>query len=166
MPFQRKLALICGVAALVSSFMGQNEAQAGRLAAARAARAAAYKVAATQVAATQVAATQVAAAHDPCVAPAPPCCPAPCIIYRHLGPSVCCGCAAPVPTVLNVVDPCTCCPLEIPVCLPACCTGTPVVCSRPGLFASSVVTYDWCCGFNVTIRFRRSGEVVVVTRGV
>jgi hypothetical protein len=95
-----------------------------------------------------------------------PCCPAPCIIYRHRGPAICRGCAPPVPTVLNVVNPCTCCPVAITVCLPACCTGVPVVCSKPGVFATNVVTYVWPGGYSVTVRFRRSGEVVVVTRGV
>jgi hypothetical protein len=108
---------------------------------------------------------------DPsCCAPVPPpvapCCPVPCITYRHLfRPIVCCGCPAPGPvkTVLTVKNPCTCacCDVAIPVCLPGCCTGEPKVSCHHGLFACGVVQYDWCCGVSVVIKFKRSGEVIV-----
>jgi hypothetical protein len=165
MPKTLQLALYCTLAGLVLAVIGPAEAQAGRLAAARAARTAAIQTAAVKTAAANSAAARTIADPSGC-APAPSCYPTPCITYRHLGPRLCCGCDPAVPTVLNVVDPCTCCPVAISVCLPGCCTGTPTVCSRPGLFAASVVTYDWCCGYSVTIRFKRCGEVVVVTRGV
>lgn len=108
---------------------------------------------------------------DPnCCAPVPPpvapCCPTPCISYRHVGrPVACCGCPAPAPvqTVLSVKNPCTCacCELAIPVCLPGCCTGEPTVTCRHGLFACGIVTYDWCCGVSVVVRFKHNGEVLV-----
>lgn len=96
----------------------------------------------------------------------PQCCPPTRIIYRHRGACrVCCGCEAPIHAVLTVTDPCTCSAVEVPVCLPACCHGDPEVCSRSGLLASGIVTYEWCCGFSVTVRFKRCGDVVVVTHG-
>jgi hypothetical protein len=71
-----------------------------------------------------------------------------------------------VKTVLKVVNPLTCCAIDVPVCLPACCEGTPTVCSRCGLIlCRSVVTYDWCCGYRVVVRFRPCGDVTVVYRG-
>ncbi|HXT59031.1 MAG TPA: hypothetical protein VN699_10355 [Pirellulales bacterium] len=141
---------------------------AGRLASFRAARAANVEAANTLAAANSAAALNAAsAALDPaCCAPAAPCCPTPCITYRHHGPKLCCGCAPSVETVLTVNNPCTCCPVQIPVCLPACCSGEPTVCCGRGLLGRTVVTYDWCCGFSVTVRFLHSGDIVVVTRGV
>ena len=102
-----------------------------------------------------------------CSAPAPKCCPQPCIKYVNRGClKVCCGCEAPVKTTITVVNPCTCCPVEIPVCLPACCKGCPEITSRCGLLCRGVVHYDWCCGFSVTVRFDRCGDAVVIYRGV
>jgi hypothetical protein len=120
-----------------------------------------------------VAATPVSFATlaDPgCCAPVPPppapCCPTPCITYRHLfRPICCCGCPAPEPikTVLTVKNPCTCacCEVAIPVCLPGCCTGEPTVDCHHGLFACGVVKYDWCCGVSVVVKFKHNGEVIV-----
>lgn len=133
---------------------------AGRLASFRAAKAA------NLAAANAAAATANAAPLAPGCAPAAPCCPAPCITYRHRGPKICCGCAPSVQTVLVVNDPCTCCPVQIPVCLPSCCTGEPTVCCHTGFLGRDVVSYEWCCGFSVDVRFLRSGDIVVVTRGV
>jgi hypothetical protein len=109
-----------------------------------------------------------AATADPgCCAPAPKCCPQPCITYLYRGcRKACSGCEPPVKTTLKVVNPCTCCAGEIPVCLPACCDGCPQISSRPGLLCQGVVHYDWCCGFSVTIRFDRCGDAVVIYRGV
>ncbi len=107
-----------------------------------------------------------AAADASCCTPAPKCCPQPCITYLYRGcRKVCCGCEPPVKTTLKVVNPCTCCTVEIPVCLPACCEGCPQISSRPGLLCQSVVHYDWCCGFSVTVRFDRCGDAVVIYRG-
>jgi len=90
------------------------------------------------------------------------CCPPRCISYRyHHGKKACCGCEPPVQTVLSVKEPCCCCPVEVPVCLPACCMGCPKVHSRCGHLGRSVVTYKWCCGYKVRIVFRRCGDVVV-----
>jgi hypothetical protein len=67
-----------------------------------------------------------------------------------------------VHTVLTIVDPCTCCPVDVPVCLPACCTGEPTVCSGRGLLGRCVLTYTWCCGYQVTLRIKRNGDLIVV----
>jgi hypothetical protein len=104
------------------------------------------------------------AMYDPsCCAPVPVCCPQPCITYQHRGlcKVKCCGCEPPVKTVLNVTNPCTCCPVAIPVCLPSCCTGCPDVNARGALFGDGVVSYNWCCGVRVTVRFKHCGDVVV-----
>ena len=101
-----------------------------------------------------------------CCAPQPACCQKPCITYRHRGPKLCCGCCQPpVPTVLSVKNPCTCCEIEVPVCLPACCTGEPKVCRGTGLFGRDVVEYEWCCGFSVRVAFKHCGDLIVTTWG-
>jgi hypothetical protein len=63
--------------------------------------------------------------------------------------------------VLQVVDPCCCCYVEVPVCLPACCEAVPTVCSRHGLFGRRIVDYSWCCGYRIKIVFRRCGDLTV-----
>jgi hypothetical protein len=160
---------------------------AGRLAAWRAARtAAAETTAAAAVAKTaalrapQPTAVQPVAMQAPAPAPvgseplpaASPagcvvCCPQPCIIYKHRGHHrACCDCCAPpIETVLTATDPCTCCPVAIPVCVPGCCTCAPTMTCHDGLFCSGVVQYDWSCGYRVTVRFKHNGDVVVVSRG-
>jgi len=97
--------------------------------------------------------------------PAPACCPKPCITYRHRGPKLCCGCEAPIKTVLKVKDPCTCCEIEVPVCVPACCKGEPKVCCGAGFLGRDVVTYEWCCGYSVRVAFKHSGDLIVTTWG-
>jgi hypothetical protein len=95
-------------------------------------------------------------------APAAKQCPAPCITYRNTGcQTVCCGSAPPIKTTLQVKDPCTCCPLNVSVCVPACCTGTPCVSEARGFLGRQVVWYDWECGFSVKIAFKHSGDVIV-----
>lgn len=83
----------------------------------------------------------------------------PCINYRD------CSCVAPcertLQTELCVTDPCTCCDVMVPVCLPCCCDGAPTVCCRNGLFGRYVVRYDWCCGCSVQVTILRCGDVVV-----
>ena len=99
-----------------------------------------------------------------CCVTTPPCCPTPCISYRHIGrPVDCCGCPAPTQTVLQVKNPCTCacCEVAIPVCLPGCCTGEPVVTCRHGLLACGIVTYEWCCGVKIVIRFKSPSDIIV-----
>jgi hypothetical protein len=96
------------------------------------------------------------------------CCPPACIAYRHLGrvcKSLCCQ--PSVETVLSVKNPCTCCDVSIPVCLPACCLEcAPDVSCRHGLFAQGIVSYDYACGVSVTVRFKHTGEILVTYRGV
>lgn len=145
----RHLALALVVAALSATLVGQASARQPR------AELVALKSAA-------------ALSADPtCCAPAKPCCPQPCIRYidRTCHKTCCNDCQPPVKTVLKVVNPITCCPVEVPVCLPACCEGCPAVDSRCGLLCRGVVTYDWCCGYRVVVRFDRCGDVTVVYRG-
>ena len=63
--------------------------------------------------------------------------------------------------ILQVKDPCTCCLVEVPVCIPACCTGNPTVCCHRGFLGRQVVTYSWCCGVSVDIIFKRNGCYIV-----
>jgi hypothetical protein len=53
------------------------------------------------------------------------------------------------------------CFYEIPLCLPACCTGEPTFDSRCGLLGRGVVTYCYECGLEVTVKFRLRGDVEV-----
>jgi hypothetical protein len=88
------------------------------------------------------------------------CCP-PSICYRsHKG----CGCFDPckrMDMVLMVKDPCSCCLVEVPVCIPACCTGNPIVCCHKGFLHRNVVEYSWPCGFCLKVVFDRRGDVTV-----
>ena len=63
--------------------------------------------------------------------------------------------------ILQVKDPCTCCVVEVPVCIPACCTGAPTVCSHKGFLRHQVVEYSWPCGFFLKVVFDRQGDIVV-----
>jgi hypothetical protein len=78
-----------------------------------------------------------------------------------------CSCGPKVSQTLMVKDPCDCCCelAEIPVCLPACCTGKPCVSSRCGWFGRGIIVYEYDCGACVTIVFRRCGDVVVKYSG-
>lgn len=101
-----------------------------------------------------------------CCTPPPVCCPKPCISYRHCGPKLCCGpCEPPVQTVLKVKDPCTCCEIEVPLCIPACCKGEPTLCCGRGFLGRSTVEYEWCCGYRVRVAFKRCGDLIVSTWG-
>ncbi len=96
------------------------------------------------------------------------CAPKYCIVYRkhHARRSVCCGCCnGPMQMMLQIQDPCTCCPIEIPVCVPGCCTDAPCVTSSRGLFGRTITEYSWCCGFRVRIVLTRSNTVIVHTYG-
>src|SRR5262249_40820897 len=147
----------------------------GRLAAARAAKTAAAETAAKTAALQAPAAILPRATVQPVavVQPMAPaaagcttCCPQPCIIYRHRGHhrAGCDCCAPPIETILTATNPCTCCPVAIPVCVPACCNCAPTVSCHGGLFASGVVDFDWSCGYRVSVRFKHNGDVVVVSR--
>ncbi len=98
---------------------------------------------------------------DPACAPGP-CCQ-PTITYVHHGCKVCCGCQPPIETSLAVQIPCgcTCMTVNVPVCLPGCCTGTPQVNSHWGPLGRGVVRYDYCCGVSVKIIVRCTGDIVV-----
>ena len=49
----------------------------------------------------------------------------------------------PARAVLQVKDPCCGrCPVEIPVCIPVCCTDAPKVRCRCGLLGRGYVTYE------------------------
>ena len=86
----------------------------------------------------------------------------PCIEYQHRGRPICCCDCTPVQTTLQVTDPCTCCTIGIPVCLPGCCNGCPNVCSRcPILFNREVVKYEYCCGVTVVIKVSKCGDILV-----
>src|SRR4051812_21371590 len=95
----------------------------------------------------------------------PVCCPKPCITYRHRGPKLCCGCEPSIETVLKVKDPCTGCEVDVCVCLPACCQGEPKICAGTGFLGRDVVEYEWCCGFDVRVAFKRNGDLIVTTWG-
>lgn len=95
------------------------------------------------------------------------CCGQRCITYRthKTLKKTCCGCCESVETILLVQDPCTCCFVEVPVCVPACCIGEIDVCNGKGLFGRSTVTHEWCCGYKVKVVFDRRGDVTVHTYG-
>lgn len=155
----RLFSVVLGLGAI--AFASEVQA-AGRLAAFRAARVAAIE------ASLQAPAPEAAVAPVPEAAPAAGpamggscCCPQPCITYKHRGHhSVCCGCAPSYETVLCATNPRTCCPVNIPVCVPGCCTGAPTMTCH-----HNTVRYEWCCGYRVTVRFKHNGDVKVVSRG-
>lgn len=125
-------------------------------------------IAAESAASVTAAAASIAAGPSAC-APEAKCCPTHCITYRHalLGRCRAARCSKPlVSTTLCATNPRTCCKVNVPVCLPACCDGCPAVRSRCALLGDGVVTYDWCCGVSVTVRFQRCGSVLVTYHGV
>jgi hypothetical protein len=67
------------------------------------------------------------------------------------------------PITLLINDPCTGCPVEVPICVPCCCLDCPPeVCWGRGAFGRDAVTYSWGCGYDVRIAFRnRSNELIV-----
>ena len=98
------------------------------------------------------------------------CCDACCavnICYRDRGcRHTCCDpCLEPIKTTLTVCHPCTGCKIEVPVCLPGCCTGDPAVCDRGTLIGAGLTRFDWCCGFSVVVRYQRCGDITVIYRG-
>jgi hypothetical protein len=97
---------------------------------------------------------------------APDSCCGPCIEYRHHGrPICCCDCNAPpeIKTVLHVKNPSCCCgcTVDVPVCLPGCCTGEPCVSGRCGVLGRGVVHYEYACGVRVTVTFKACGDILV-----
>ena len=101
-----------------------------------------------------------------CDAAVPKCCYKPCIKYFYLGcRRVCCECGPPVKAVLKVKDPCCCCYVNVPVCLPVCCKGKPCVTSRCGLLGRGIVNYSWECGFKIRVVTTASGDIRVTSFG-
>jgi hypothetical protein len=96
------------------------------------------------------------------VAPAPTC-PTPCITYHHRRIRKACydPCAGMAEMVLAVKNPCSCCTVEVPVCVPVCCVDVPCVDSRCGLFGRGIVEYSWECGFRVLVVINKHGDVRV-----
>ena len=99
------------------------------------------------------------------------CCPSnPCIKYRHKHAHKHkhdCGCC-PEPTyetVLTPTSPETCCTVNVPVCLPACCQGCPCESSRCTVFGCGQVRYDYACGCSVVVRFHKHGDILVTYHG-
>ncbi|MEM9657847.1 MAG: hypothetical protein AAF961_05745, partial [Planctomycetota bacterium] len=84
-----------------------------------------------------------------------------CIVYKmhKQGKRICCDCPPPMRTVLAVENPRDRCCYAVPVCLPGCCVRPPTVDCRRGLFGRSIVTYRWCCGFEIRVIFRARGDV-------
>lgn len=77
------------------------------------------------------------------------------------------ACAPPVHTVLVVPGgQCGQCAVEVPVCIPACCTDAPQVEARRGLLGRTRVLYRWCCGFEVEVVFCHDGDLIVHYDGV
>jgi hypothetical protein len=71
-----------------------------------------------------------------------------------------------VELVMVTQDPSDGCCYEIPLCVPACCTGDPAVKSGRGIFGRGVVEYCWSCGFRAKVKFRHTlGDVRVDYEG-
>jgi hypothetical protein len=90
----------------------------------------------------------------------PKCCPRD-ICYRHHKGCVCFDPCKTTELVLFVKDPCACCLVEVPVCMPTCCSGDPKVCCHKGFLGRQVVEYSWDCGFSLKVVFDRKGDIVV-----
>jgi len=67
-----------------------------------------------------------------------------------------------IQVTLLVQDP-KCCQriVEVPICLPPHCTGSPCVTTQCCLLGRRVVTYTWSCGFSVRVIFRLFDGVCV-----
>ena len=113
----------------------------------------------------QLASLTKATLEGDCCAPKVPCCPTPCVTYRHCGPKLCCGCEPGKEVTFKVKNPCTGCETDITVCMPACCKGEPEICCGTGPFHRDVVSYEWCCGYRVKVVFKKCGDLLVTTWG-
>jgi hypothetical protein len=93
------------------------------------------------------------------------CCPKPCVEYRtHLSARRMLRCTSQVQVTMAVDNPADCknCAVEIPMCIPCCCTGEPTVTSECGLLGRGIVEYCWPCGFRAKVVFRPALCDVVV----
>ena len=74
--------------------------------------------------------------------------------------------AGKVDLVMLTQNPSDGCYYEIPMCVPACCTGEPTVSGGHGIFGRGVVEYCWSCGFRAKVKFRHVlGNVKVEYEG-
>jgi len=74
--------------------------------------------------------------------------------------------AGKVDLVMLTQNPSDGCYYEIPMCVPACCTGEPSVKGGHGIFGRGVVEYCWPCGFRAIVKFRHvRGNVKVEYEG-
>jgi hypothetical protein len=99
-------------------------------------------------------------ARDPNIHPAPP------IVYDTDHDARKMYRSGQVQLVMVTQDPADGCCYEIPLCIPACCTGEPKVSSGRGLLGRGVVEYCWACGFRAKVKFRHVlGDVKVKYEG-
>jgi hypothetical protein len=71
-----------------------------------------------------------------------------------------------VELIMVTKNPADGCLYEIPLCIPACCTGQPTVAGGQGIFGRGVVEYCWPCGFRAIVKFRHVlGDVRVDYEG-
>lgn len=100
------------------------------------------------------------AARDPNTHPAPP------IVYDTDHDARKMYRSGQVQLVMVTQDPSDGCCYEIPLCIPACCTGEPKVSAGRGLLGRGVVEYCWQCGFRAKVKFRHvRGDVRVDYEG-
>jgi hypothetical protein len=71
-------------------------------------------------------------------------------------------CVSPIHMALLVPNPLGCqCAVEIPVCVPACCSDAPQVEARRGLLGRTRLRYRWCCGFEIEVVICGNGDWIV-----
>lgn len=80
---------------------------------------------------------------------------------QHFPRRTCCGCKSSLDTVLTVQDPRTHCLIDVPVCIPGCCTGKPSVHAHAGVFGRGVTAFHWACGYKARVVVDRRGDVTV-----
>jgi hypothetical protein len=109
-------------------------------------------------------------ADAPAAQPAPPAeldvRPAPPIVYDTDGDARRMYRTGQIELVMVTQNPSDGCYYEIPLCIPACCTGEPIVKGGRGIFGRGVVEYCWPCGFRAIVKFRHFlGDVRVDYEG-
>ena len=96
----------------------------------------------------------------------PVCCYNPCI--KYVDATRCCKCCdegAKIQAVLQVKDPCTCCLVDVPVCIPACCTGEPCIDSKCGALGNGKIFYTWPSGYELKVVLNKRGNITVIYLG-
>jgi hypothetical protein len=66
--------------------------------------------------------------------------------------------------VLQVCHPCTGCKIDVPVCISACCQGTPCVSFHHTLIGAGKTVFTWPCGCEVVVRYQACGGHRVIVR--